>query len=66
MDRDFFKNLIVLMKKHKFWDTQPIMHSKKKLQKEGEIYPFKSSEQSDTPLPLPEGFEFDTFDVTDD
>ena len=31
MERDFFENLIVLMKKHRFWDTQPIMHSKKKL-----------------------------------
>ena len=54
------------MKDHKFWDTQPIMHSKNKIQKEGEIIAFKAEEQAKEPLPLPAGFEFDTFDVNDD
>jgi len=42
------------------------MHSKKEVMKEGEITAFKPEEQSKEPMPLPAGFEWDTFDATDD
>ena len=41
------------------------MHSKKELQKEGEIKAYVASEQEKEPLKLPDGFVFDTFDITD-
>jgi glycylpeptide N-tetradecanoyltransferase len=42
------------------------MHSKKELQKEGEIIAFKADEQEKEPLKLPDGFKFETFDVADE
>lgn len=65
-DRDRFAHLAKVMGEHKFWDKQPIMLSRKKLVKEGEIKQFKKADIPTEPLPLPDGFEWHTFDCKND
>ena len=37
MQRDRFAHLIKVLNKHKFWETQPIMQARQRIQKEGQI-----------------------------
>ena len=57
--------MISILKVHKFWEKEPIMLFRQKL-KEGEIKAIKPTDVPQDPLPLPPGFEWVNFDVTND
>lgn len=55
-----------LYEKHKFWDTQPVPHLlEHKELPEGPIEDKKLSDVKQTPLALPEGFEWSVIDLAD-
>lgn len=56
-----------LYEKHKFWDTQPVPHMlEHKELAEGPIETKELKDVRQTPLQLPEGFEWTTIDLSDD
>ena len=63
--RDRFKKFLSVLEEHKFWDSQPIMKYREPT-KEGQIQQFKPEDIPTEPTTLPPGFEWCTFDVTND
>lgn len=62
--RDRLQHLLdITFKEHSFWEKQVVMQPTKKYVKEGIIKQFKKEEISTERMPLPPGFEWDTFDV---
>ena len=56
------------MKPHAFWDSQPVRNisNMQKQQKEGQIERKEKKDVSETPLTLPEGFEWCTMNLMED
>ena len=62
------KELAPLYEKHRFWDTQPIVHlaEGKKEPETGVIEHKQHKDIRETPLALPEGFVWSVVDISND
>lgn len=64
--REKYKHLAKVIAPHKYWDTQPLMTLKGKNPKEGLIKQYSKEELLSEPAALPPGFEWGTFDLSND
>jgi len=65
-EQNRYKDLISVLAAHRFWESEPIMLYRHKMKKEGEIRQIKPTDVPQEPLPLPPGFEWSEFDITND
>ena len=65
---DKIKELAPLYEKHKFWDTQPVVHlmEQGKSAEAGAIEHKEAKDVRTTPLALPDGYIWSTFDLGND
>ena len=66
-EKQKMSKIVKLCSKHQFWETEKINNPLKKCIKEGVIEKIDVKKYKESqPTPLPEGFEWDTLDPTDE